>query len=487
MRFPSLCSFLLLVFLGCSVASQSSASKSEAPPPERESRRLEAVAFRGAEVAYLERVKGLCALSRAEAGKPPQVKFLGFCPASVEFVGDTILLRDSQRSMWLDSAGNDLERDNVVAARSLEDYVVHSGQRFIWNRLGGVVEIAGPKLRDVQLLAAGELIGIRSAEDGEEIVRISSTGAVAPLFSEPLRRIDSFAVSPDGKELILSADRSGNFDIALASTEGGAPRWIAPDPLPETGVSWAPRGNKVTYRISTVDGTLVRTVHVPTGIPLTIDMPLSEVRDLAWEPRAERFAVIVSSAQTGESIQTMRYGGEERTRIVGFGGETDTNADRLSPPFGEALLFAPRSIRYGEKRPVVVWITDESPVAWSAVRADIQRELNAGIIVLSTPASELGSSFWSAVLDKPWIDPSAVFVVLASGNTRDALELAQTRRMVAIAQTDLPGDPRVRRVRLPNESVVVEAPYGGAGIVESVAYEVISREVEGTNRSNERR
>lgn len=487
MRFSSLCLFLLLSSLGCSVASQTSSRKSEAPPPERESRRLEAVAFAGTEVAYLERVKGLCALSRAEAGKPPTVKFLGFCPTAIEFVGDTILLRDTQRSMWLDASGRDLQRDDVVAARSVEDFMVHSGKGFIWNRPGGVVEFAGPKLRGLRLLTAGVLIGIRSTGGGEEIVRISPTGPVVPLFSEPLRRIDSFAVSPDGKEMILSADRSGNFDIALASTDGGAPRWIAPDPLSETGVSWAPRGNKVTYRITTVDGTLVRTVHVPTGIPLTIDMPLSEVRDLAWEPRAERFAMIVSSVQTGESIQAMRYGGEERTRIVGFGGETATNADRLSPPFGEALLFAPRSIRYGEKRPVVVWITNESPVAWSAVRADIQRELNAGIIVLSTSASDLGSSFWSAVLEKPWVDPAAVFVVLASGNTREALELAQTRRMVVIAQTDLPGDPRVRRVRLPNESVVVEAPYGGAGIVESVAYDVISREVEGTNRSNARR
>lgn len=486
MRFPSLCSLVVLSSLGCSAARHTSATESEPPPPQRESRRFEAVAFSGSEVAWLERVKGLCALSRAEAGKRPRVRFLGFCPTSVEFIGGTILLRDPMRSMWLDEAGNDLERDQVVAARSVDDYLESSGQRFVWKRPGGAVEVAAAQLRDIKLLPTGELLGIRSTEDREAIVRISPTGELAPLFSEPLRRIDSFAVSPDGKELVLSADRAGNFDIALASTAGGDPRWIAPDSLPETGVSWAPRGNKVTYRIRTLDGTLIRTVHVPTAIPLTVDMPLSEVRDLAWEPRAERFAVIVSSAQTGESIQTMRYGGEERARIVGFGGEAEANADRLPPPFGEAVLFAPRSIRYGQKRPLVVWITEDSPVAWNAVRADIQRELNAGILVLSTPASALGTSFWSAVFEKPWVNPSALFVVLEAGHTRDALELAQARRMTVIAQSELPGDPGVRRVRLPNGSVVVEAPYGGTVIVESVAYDVISREVGGINGGNGR-
>jgi len=488
MRFPSLPSLILLSSLGCTVVNHPPHDGTEPAPPERESRRFEAVAFSGSEVAYLERVQGLCALSRARAGLPPRVKFLGFCPTSVEFIGDTILLRDSQRSMWLDASGADLQRDNVVAARAMDEFVSYSGDRYKWVRPAGTVEILAPRLRDLRIMTAtGELIGIRSAGEAEEIVKVSLSGKVSPLFAEPLRRIDSFDVSPDGKELILSGDRGGNFDIALASTEGGAPHWIAPDPLEETGVSWAPRGNKVTYRISTVDGTLVRTVHVPTGIPLTVDLPLAEVRDLAWEPGAERFAVIISSAQSGESIETMRYGGEQRVKVVGFGGEADANADRLSPPFGEAVLFSPRSIRYGEKRPLVVWVTEESPVAWNAVRSALHRELNAGIIVLSTPARELGASFWTAVFEKPWVDPNAVYLVLESGDTRDALEIAQSRRMVAIAQTDLPGDPRVRRVRLPNESVVVEAPYGGPGIVESVAYDVISRDLEGTNGSNGRR
>src|SRR5260370_13839656 len=102
--------------------------------------------------------------------------------------------------------------------------------------------------------------------------------------------IDSFDVSLDRKEIVFSAKRKDNFDIGLVSLDGSDIHWVPEDPADEVGVQWAPRGNKVSFILHTKTGSIVRTVHIPTATPLSVDFPESQIDSLDWEPHAERFA-----------------------------------------------------------------------------------------------------------------------------------------------------------------------------------------------------
>src|SRR5438270_9260030 len=98
--------------------------------------------------------------------------------------------------------------------------------------------------------------------------------ALTPVFVA----IDSFDVSFERKEVVFSAQRKDNFDIGLVSMDGSDIHWIPEDPADEVRVQWAPRGNKVSYILHTATGSIVRTVHIPTATPLSVDFPNTEIR-----------------------------------------------------------------------------------------------------------------------------------------------------------------------------------------------------------------
>src|ERR1043165_9768207 len=86
--------------------------------------------------------------------------------------------------------------------------------------------------------------------------------ALTPRFAA----IDSFDVSQSRREVAFSAKRTTNFEDGLVSLDGSDVHWIPEDPNDETGVQWAPRGNKVSYIVHTAAGDIVRTVHIPTSV-----------------------------------------------------------------------------------------------------------------------------------------------------------------------------------------------------------------------------
>src|SRR2546423_9585312 len=105
--------------------------------------------------------------------------------------------------------------------------------------------------------------------------------------------IQSFDVSLDRGEVVFSAKNGDNFDVGLVSLDGSDIHWIPSERVDETDVQWAPRGNKASYVVHTPRGDVVRSVHIPSSAQLSVDFAGAQVDALAWDPPAERYAVVV--------------------------------------------------------------------------------------------------------------------------------------------------------------------------------------------------
>lgn len=229
---------------------------------------------------------------------------------------------------------------------------------------------------------------------------VAGTKELTPRFAA----IDSFDVSLERREVVFSAKRKDNFDVGLVSLDGSDIHWVPEDPADETSVQWAPRGNKISFVVHTRGGDLVRTVHVPTATQLTTEFPYAQVRALAWEPAAERYAVVVASPDASERIESMKYGGEGRQTVVGPTVRLDVATE---PVAGAALLMRPNALRYGERLPLVVWVSDEM-FGWDDARGALMRNARVACAVVTAAPDE---GFWKAVGAIPWIDSEKTYVV----------------------------------------------------------------------------
>jgi hypothetical protein len=225
---------------------------------------------------------------------------------------------------------------------------------------------------------------------------ITASKALTPRFAA----IQSFDVSLDRQEIVFSAKRNNNFDVGLVSLDGGEIHWIPEDPADETDVQWAPKGNKVSYVVHTQAGDLVRTVHVPTAMQLTVDFPYARVQALGWDPAAERYAVVLNSPEASERIESVSYRGERRRIEV----PPEVGLKAVVEPVGGALLLRPEGLRYGERLPLVVWIEDQ-PLAWDDARGMLMRSARVASAVESGPPD------WKALMAIPWVDTERIYVV----------------------------------------------------------------------------
>jgi hypothetical protein len=217
-----------------------------------------------------------------------------------------------------------------------------------------------------------------------------------------LAAIQSFDVSLERREIVFSAKRTDNFDIGIVSLDGSDIHWFPSDPADETDVQWAPRGNKVSYIVHTKSGDVVRTVHVPTATQLSVDFSYATVRALAWDREAVRYAVVVTSPDASDRIESMKYDGTGRRTDVLPAVRLDVTAE----PMAGALLMRPSTMHYGERLPLVVWVADP-PYVWNADRGALMRkERVACAIMRRTP----DDAFWAAMRAIPWIDSKRMSV-----------------------------------------------------------------------------
>ncbi|MEK6374036.1 MAG: hypothetical protein AABO58_15220 [Acidobacteriota bacterium] len=228
---------------------------------------------------------------------------------------------------------------------------------------------------------------------------VAGDKALTPAFAA----IQSFDVSLDRREVAFSAKRTDNFDVGLVSLDGSEISWLPGERVDETDVQWAPRGNKVSYIVHTNRGDIVRTLHVPTSAQLSVDFANARVGALAWDPPAERYAVVVESAEASQSVESTEYSGERRRTVVPAAAHLDV----ISEPIAGALVLRPVALQYNETVPLVVWI-DDDPLRWSDARAALMRDAKVAVaIVKDTP----GEAFWNEVRKIKWIDMTRAVIV----------------------------------------------------------------------------
>jgi hypothetical protein len=272
----------------------------------------------------------------------------------------------------------------------------------------GVVTLgAGPRVSsDVRIVHDG---------NGDRLVR--GARELTPYFPA----IDSFDVSTQRGEVVFSARRADNFDIGLVSTDGSPIHWVPEDPADETSVSWAPRGNKVSYVVHAGGTDLIRTVHVPTAAQLTVDLlPHAVVTGLAWDPSAEHFAVAWESLDGSSRVEVMKYSGENRHVAIPPAVQLDVELETLA----SAAVMRPRALRYGERVPLVVWIDESNAPRWDSDRGALMKNARvACAVVHGVPDAAFWSAFWSAARETAWLDMTRVFVVGGAGESNAGLSI----------------------------------------------------------------
>ena len=286
----------------------------------------------------------------------------------------------------------------------------------------------------------------------------NSSKALTTVFAA----IDSYDVSLERKEIVFSAKRKDSFDIGLVSMDGSDIHWIPEDPADEVDVQWAPRGNKVSYILHTATGSIVRTVHVPTATPLSVDFPNTQIDTLSWEPKAERFALVIESPDVSQQAVSMTYAGEKREEIKPPSDRLDVSIE----PIGGILVMRPNAMRYNDKLPLVVWF-DDKPFAWNDARAALMRNAHVAIAI----APKVSDNFWSEIKSVPWIDTARTYIV---GDE----SAAQAGHAAIVIKAD---DSGRRYLRRGNTLFVPSA------VVQSFAAAYIADDLKGTPPPNGRR
>jgi hypothetical protein len=215
-----------------------------------------------------------------------------------------------------------------------------------------------------------------------------------------LEMIQSFDVSLERREVIFSAKHDGKLDIGLVSLDGSDIHWFPSDPADETDARWAPRGNKVSYIVHLKSADVIRTVHVPTATQLSVEFPYATIRKLEWDKAGQRYAVVVTSPDASDRIESMKYDGTGRRTDLASAEKLDVAEE----PAGGALLIRPSTMHYGEKLPLVVWVADP-PFVWNAERSALMRKERVACAIMRHAPDD---AFRAAISNIPWIDSSRI-------------------------------------------------------------------------------
>jgi len=406
------------------------------------------------------------------------------CPASLQVISDGTLLLTGAGSpphapaRWLTPEGMWIrDSDVIVTAISRQSYVRRVGLRLEWKTPSGVTTLPSGLTRPILLPKSMSVLGLL----GDAIVVVDESGSVRPIATD-LRDVESIAVSPDERDAIFSARRGNGHDVALTSLSTGKVDWIQSDPSDETAVTWAPRGNKVSYLVRGFSGPVLRTVHVPTGFQLPIDFRMRHISKVSWDLKAERFAVVSSSPSESDRIEVMNYNGEGMTRVRPPDKTVLIEPERLPEGAGEGVLVRPPTLLYNRRYPLVVWLATDDPIRWSSRRIEAWRESNRGMVV--TRKANLTARFWEVLRALTWVDAASITIVSTEAVVRtEASALAALVPAVTILAPAPPG-ARASETRLGKRAKLILFRAGERDVVESEAARQLRKKGKGLSKRN---
>lgn len=292
--------------------------------------------------------------------------------------------------------------ERFLAWLSEESWVRRSSSALQWSTEGEVrvVETEALGLRNGRLVPGGTaLIAIEWAGEGERLVRISDEGELLPL-TEWFFEIESWDLADDGVEMVFSGRRESGLDVYVASTERPMVNPVPSDPADERGVAWAPVGYKFGFIVDSPAGSVVRSVHVPTGAMTNAIVPGYSAERFAWHPDGERITIWVSSEYNSPGIAISTFRGD----FEGWLTAPVWTTDRDSSAIRNGRVFPPTNVHYGQKYPLVVLVRKASSGFEPAVGRLLGIE-DAGVMItqrapLDQELSSLG-----------WVDRNGIFVI----------------------------------------------------------------------------
>jgi len=330
---------------------------------------------------------------------------LPFCEGALRRSGTGASVSGSATSFRLAASGDSVTITRFpyqIVDSSIDHEVVILDDRLIWRRGNRVIPLGTTmEWSDARILAQSDAV-ILVRRDSGTLVRFNADGVQLLIAVDEVKAVESFDVSPDEKELVFSGRRTDSFDVGLVSTQGSKVSWIVPDQLDEVGVSWAPRGSKVTYQVRAPYGTILRSVHVPTSWQLAVDLPFSRVQALSWEPRAEKFAVLHSGPTHSPAIEWISFGGEVRSMVA----PSRWSAEGESEPFSDGVLIRPATLRYNQKVPLIIVVVDDA-LTWRPALAEARK----GEVAVAVVSEKGLTQALSDARVTGWIDSAQLYVI----------------------------------------------------------------------------
>lgn len=368
---------------------------------------------------------------------------LPFCPQALRPAGEAVVALGEGGAMRLDREGGAFPLDEAALDVRADGSVLTRTAEGVGFPAGLEASAGGEVVAARFLPGTDDAVAVVQGADGQSLVRLAA-GKAPRQLAGPFAAIDSFDLDPDGLEAVLAAVvEGGHSDVGLVSTEGSPVRWIAPQPGDDHSVSWAPRGNKITYVIDSIGGDVLRTVHIPTGFQLAVPFPGATTGALAWHPAAERFAVTVDSVEAAPRIDWVRYGGEGEETLVAPEARIEGDLDVLGGVPG-GVVVPPTGLRYNERRPAVVWLLPDGP-AWNGGVATVQNLGGGSVVVPSRLVSGRESALAASVRSLVWVDPARIALVSEGDATSVAAAFGGA---VTVFPGSLPGAAEGRGTRI---------------------------------------
>lgn len=197
-------------------------------------------------------------------------------------------------------AHRDLTPANIMVADDGHPKIIDFGLAKLLERPGGDSEGTEALTRDET--KAGTVLGTyaymspeaSAAGEPVELTPILSDRVATWDDAEQLTFDQAFVefvdISPDGKRIVLSSDRSGNPDLWIMPTDGGEMTQLTTDPTPDWFPSWSPDGSEIAFYAYRSGNRHIWVMPAGGGVARQVTLGESEDYHPVWSPDGERIA-----------------------------------------------------------------------------------------------------------------------------------------------------------------------------------------------------
>jgi Tol biopolymer transport system component/predicted Ser/Thr protein kinase len=177
--------------------------------------------------------------------------------------------------------------------------------------------------------------------------------------------IESFDLSPDGKRLAVSSDRSGNPDLWTMPAEGGPMQRLTTDPTPDWEPKWSHDGSEIAFYAYRSGNREIWVMPAGGGAARQLTRGQAENVNPDWSPDGKEIAFSSARGGNPDIWVVPASGGEPRQIATGIGADFFPQWS----PDGESLVFS--SVRGREDRLWRVAVTGGEPEPMTKREASI--------------------------------------------------------------------------------------------------------------------